>query len=598
LTRYLWLTALALAACELAEPHGSTSPPIAASHAGGTKLYFRDSLHGWTGLPISEQSSRTALVTWPGANTNRRLSVVKGSAEVEAKTDSSPANMLQDQFIRRYVSEPLAGAQTVGGGPLAYNIAFCHNSGFAKFIPNAITVYVWRPATQSLVGMVKDTVLTGVPCGTTYPLEELWHWTGIPTAAVTAASGDVVVVEIWARFTTLGTSGYYKDWIFYDGAVVTTDIYVPGTGGRQRVTDHASFVEFSEPLTFQVRVPDSIDATGATDVTVPLLDWIATVPDGSVIGFRPGGQYRIENSLIIKDRNNVTLDLNGATLFANTTGAGLPCDPLVCGSPGSWPQHRVHVMFYRGSNMAIRNGTIRGAHPTGGCGSDGYVVAYEAQHGVEFKGVTGGEASRLTITDVYGDFFILSPTGTLWNSNIRIHHDSLDRNGRQGIAVTGAQDVVIDSNSIRGVQRATFDVEPGTSSQGARRIAIRDNRVGCHRLNFFSNVGSGGAVSEDITVERNVVTGDEIQSVMQGGLAQRRARYVFRDNVGDVTFGSPHDLVVFIRIDSIVATGNRNPIQLNRNYGVRTSESCQVHVSGNDFPGAKGEWIDTLSSCP
>ena len=54
--------------------------------------------------------------------------------------------------------------------------------------------------------------------------------------------------------------------------------------------------------------PSTIDSTGATDVTAELVAFIASVPDGSTISFPAGARYRIEKSLIIEGRHDLTFE--------------------------------------------------------------------------------------------------------------------------------------------------------------------------------------------------------------------------------------------------------------------------------------------------
>jgi len=51
---------------------------------------------------------------------------------------------------------------------------------------------------------------------------------------------------------------------------------------------------FPAPVTTQtVNVPGTIDATGATDVSVALNNFIGTVSDGSIIAFPPNAIYQL-----------------------------------------------------------------------------------------------------------------------------------------------------------------------------------------------------------------------------------------------------------------------------------------------------------------
>jgi hypothetical protein len=61
-------------------------------------------------------------------------------------------------------------------------------------------------------------------------------------------------------------------------------------------------------------VPASIDATGATDVSTALSNFIASVPDGSTITFPSGGSYRVDTPITMTNRNGLTFVGNSSTI--------------------------------------------------------------------------------------------------------------------------------------------------------------------------------------------------------------------------------------------------------------------------------------------
>ena len=65
-----------------------------------------------------------------------------------------------------------------------------------------------------------------------------------------------------------------------------------------------------------VDAPASIDATGGQDVTSAIQAFIDATPDGSTIRFVPAGRYRIEGTIHVLRRTNLTIDGRGATFVA------------------------------------------------------------------------------------------------------------------------------------------------------------------------------------------------------------------------------------------------------------------------------------------
>ncbi len=181
----------------------------------------------------------------------------------------------------------------------------------------------------------------------------------------------------------------------------------------------------TEPSAHVYEAPATIDATGTTDVTDQLLAFFATVPDGSTITFPANASYRIENTLLLKNRSSLVFDGNGATFFATTDGSGVTPDPLIQGAPGDWPRGRRHWMFVSGGSITVKNMTIRGANPNAGLADSGLHRRLGGATRDRVHGVNGSEVSGVTITDIYGDFLIASAYGDVWTSHAWWHDNTL-----------------------------------------------------------------------------------------------------------------------------------------------------------------------------
>jgi hypothetical protein len=335
----------------------------------------------------------------------------------------------------------------------------------------------------------------------------------------------------------------------------------------------------TDPNTFR---PVGIDQSGMVDVTRPLLDFIASVPDGATIQLPAGARYRVEGSLLIEDRSGLTIEGNGAVLFASTDGGHLtPPNEL----KHKWPRKRAHLIFHGGSDIVLRNLTIEGAHYEAG---SEYVVALEGQHGIILRGVQGAELDRVRVTDVYGDFVYLGSHGGKWASDIHIHDSHFERNGRQGVAFTAAEDVLLENNFIGDVQRTALDIEPNGEQGGARRLTIRDNTFGAIGGHWFAGHGKVGTI-EDITLERNTVHAK--MQVSTNVFGQRRKNIRIIDNVSTRKVGSPAPLMALHLVDGVEVRGNVHMFNEGRRMtGVYVTQSCDVQVSGNNFQGAAAEF--------
>ena len=104
--------------------------------------------------------------------------------------------------------------------------------------------------------------------------------------------------------------------------------------------------------------------------------------------------------------------------------------------------------------------------------------SWRTQHGFRFEGVNGAELDHVRVTDVYGDFVYLGrDKHKVPSRNVWIHDSTFLRNGRQGIAVTAATNVIVEHNSLR--RHAALDDRPRAERpQLARleRVRARQHR--------------------------------------------------------------------------------------------------------------------------
>lgn len=329
--------------------------------------------------------------------------------------------------------------------------------------------------------------------------------------------------------------------------------------------------------------PASIDPTGATDVSAALQSWIASVPDGSTIVFPAGATYRIEETVYISHRSNLTIDGNGSHTVTTTTG----------------DRTRRHFALISDSNLTIRNLTVKGANPNAGTGDAAYVSSLEAQHGFDIEGSDHLLLDHDSVTDVYGDFvYVGMNTSTgVWSSYVTIENSDLERNGRQGISVTAAQHVFITGNTITQVRRHSIDIEPNGLTWGADDVQIVGNTFGPARLGFV-NAGPSGPVN-DVTIKNNTLQGLAMGVSDTDQTGARRHGLVMSGNVSNVAPGSTDGAVVYLsNIDHVLITGNYQAVQPGRGMdGVKSWAACDVQVYGNQFVGADSE-LDVRTPCP
>jgi hypothetical protein len=307
----------------------------------------------------------------------------------------------------------------------------------------------------------------------------------------------------------------------------------------------------------------AIDATGATDVTADLQALFDRTPDGGVVQLERDGDYRVEGTIVLRDRRDLVINGDGARIFATTTG-----------EPG-----RSQIRILGGSGLEIRRLEIQGANPHAGLDERAYVAKLEWQHGISLEGPTDVEIDRVNVHDTYGDSIFVG-----WRVDDRrltervwIHDSTFARTGRQGIAIIDGRDIVIERNRFTDMRRATVDLEPA-GGLVVENVHIIDNEVGPGRLLFVPAAG-GGPINR-IVIARNRLHGRPLTIDVKTPEGQRRRHFWVVDNTTDAIH---HEGPLrFTRVDGVVVRGNRQPVAEGAAL-VSTTDSCDVRVKDNDI---------------
>jgi len=311
-----------------------------------------------------------------------------------------------------------------------------------------------------------------------------------------------------------------------------------------------------------VRVPASIDATGARDVTAPLQQFLAGVPDGSAVQFAPKGSYRVNGTLLLQDRHDLTIDGNGARVFASTRGG----------------KTRSQWYVLDGSNIVFRDLAVQGANPRGGTSEDAYVRKLETQHGFRIEGTDGVQLDHVAVSDVYGDFvYIGRDPSRVASRSVWIHDSDFARNGRQGIAVVAAADVIIEHNQFDQTRRSTIDLEPNARSWHVSDVFVLNNTVGKGRLLFVASHGQGPV--DDIVISGNQLKGHALTIDVVSPENKRRSNWIITNNTSDTTVHSRP--LRFAGIDGLMIQGNTQ--RVDGEQAVALSQVCGARVQNNNF---------------
>jgi hypothetical protein len=238
-------------------------------------------------------------------------------------------------------------------------------------------------------------------------------------------------------------------------------------------------------------VPAEIPDDCSVSVENQIMAWLATVPDGNTARFAAGACYGHDGTITLTGRSGLVIDGQGAEFRALTMGG----------------THRANWRFFGGANLAIQNVAVRGTNPAGG-----YTAGFEWQHGFSVEGVQGMTLANVEARETWGDGIYLdhgvaSPAcGDDASSarNVVITGATLERSGRQGVAVVDAEHVTVQDSAIGPVALANVDLETDDDCGLARHITIARNQFGAHSWGVVDSVGFGAHPQVgDVTVTDN-----------------------------------------------------------------------------------------------
>ena len=173
--------------------------------------------------------------------------------------------------------------------------------------------------------------------------------------------------------------------------------------------------------------------------------------------------------------------------------------------------------------------------------------------------VAGGntQVDHVTVTNVYGDFVYLGlDQHEVGSRNIWIHDSTFRSNGRQGIAVTAAQGVIIERNSFTNPRRSTIDLEPTGHRWVVDHVFVLDNTVGKGRLLFVASHGQGPV--NDIVISGNHLTNHGLTIDVDPPKSRRRSNWIVTNNTSATAVKSRP--LRFIDIDGLVVRGNQQAV--------------------------------------
>lgn len=332
-----------------------------------------------------------------------------------------------------------------------------------------------------------------------------------------------------------------------------------------------------------VSPPASIDATGATDVTAALDDWIAATPDRSTITLAADARYRVDGVIQIRNRRGLVIEGNGATIVAPDDGAS--SEPTQRSLAGKWPRNRRHIAISGSTGITVRDLVIDGPDTEGT-----YDPALEGQAGFVIGGSTDVTLERVAVREVWGDGVYVGGG----SAAVRIVDSTFDTIGRQGVAIVNGSDIVVERNRFDRVARSVFDVEP-VRRWKVEQVTLRDNAVGEYG-NFLLASGGGGENVTDVRLEGNEIDGGRGLTVFAGVARSPRRGLAIVGNSSDVV-GNPAEGTSAIRIvnyTDVEIRDNRGRVEPDA-IAITLNAVCEVVIDGNEWPDASAESRETAA---
>lgn len=210
-----------------------------------TKLYFHAASRAWPPVgtfPAGHQSTANPIIA-TGANTLRTMNIFRGIAQSSHAVTANSTTGPQTAFMGFFCSPPLQGNQTVGGGTMNLFAGEQESNTSMNFWINALNIYVWRPSTNTKVGVIREQVSSSLGGLEPTSGQQSTYISGITSSAISALDGDVVICEIWSAFTQSMNAPYFGIF-YYDGSNETT-------GENIGLISAASYIELTENITFK-----------------------------------------------------------------------------------------------------------------------------------------------------------------------------------------------------------------------------------------------------------------------------------------------------------------------------------------------------------
>jgi hypothetical protein len=337
-------------------------------------------------------------------------------------------------------------------------------------------------------------------------------------------------------------------------------------------------------------VPRRVVRDWSRDVTSDLNRFFRGVPDGSnghftVIRFPAHACYRVNGTLRIEGRNWMKfVGSESAPPIFRATKRGRLDRQGYSQRRHWWIVNSNHIRF---RYITVRSTNTRADPDVVGGGFAIYDWTHEFEHGFDISGGSDVWISDTSVRGVWGDCIALNPGIGLQfrgpTNGDRIARVKCSWNGRQGISIVDAVNILIDDVRITNSRRAGFDLEPNTLNNVVRNVEIRNSYTNSHLLAFASK---GRSEVSGINIHDNTINASGVPILYVNAADQtRRYDWTFTHNVLLSQAGSPAPALLFSYVTNVTVDGNTIPIVTTQSRTAVAFREAQgiLQVTNNNF---------------
>lgn len=202
-------------------------------------------------------------------------------------------------------------------------------------------------------------------------------------------------------------------------------------------------------------------------------------------GERPGGAPTLQALIDASCRGGGVVEVSGIHQTDETVRIE-DCRDLTLRGPAVLDGSRTprdrdqrHLSIRRSTNVVIEDITVVGGRCERPCESTSGLAANERQHGFEIAASQDVELRNVTASNVWGDGVYVTAKSfdkaDVPATGIVVSDSYFSNTGRQGIAVSGVDQMLVERTVVRLANRSVFDFE--AESGGTTNFTVRDSHI-------------------------------------------------------------------------------------------------------------------------